>query len=292
MPIDRRQFCTALGAAGLSTMSLSALAQQDGQEEKPRSLRVIAYNVLVCRGWPSDRPRAVTAREKRQMARRLALELALYDPDIVNFSESPSEAIAKEVAGYLGMTHIRFPTGESWPGTLLTRLEVIESANCPLGYERPKELFTRHWGRAKLKLPSGDPLVVHSAHLFPQKGSPLRLQEIEAMQKAMQEDFDSGVSMILMGDLNHTPDMPEYKRWVEAGWTDTFASVGKGEGLTYPAAKPDRRIDYVWARGDLANKIVESRPLYEGAFRVNLADETSFALSDHVPQLAVFQLGR
>lgn len=289
MPINRRQFCTAVGAAGLSTLPFAALAQ----EEKPtRPLRVIAYNVLVCRGWPSDRPRAVKAKESGQMARRLAMELALYEPDIVNFSESPSEEIAKEVAGYLGMNHIRFPTGEHWPGTLLTRLEVVDSENCPLGTERPKELFTRHWGRAKLKLPSGDPLIVHSVHLFPQKSSPIRIEEIGAMQKTMQEDFDSGVAMIVMGDFNHTPDMPEYKLWMDAGWTDTFAKVGKGEGLTYPAGKPDRRIDYVMARGALANQVVESRPLYEGAFRLNLADDRSFALSDHVPQLAVFDLGK
>jgi len=32
----------------------------------------------------------------------------------------------------------------------------------------------------------------------------------------------------------------------------------------------------------------ESRPLFEGAFRVNNEDEKSYALSDHLPQLAVF----
>lgn len=286
MPLDRRQFCTAVGAAGLSALPLAAAAQ--GEVEGKRHLRVIAYNVLVCRGWPSNRVQAVKAREKGQMARRLALELALYEPDIVNFSESPSEEIAKEVAGYLGMHHVRFPTGGHWPGTLLSRHKVVESENVPLGRERPEELFTRHWGRAKLELPGGEPLVVHSAHLFPDKKSPVRLQEIPAMLETMQMDFDSGVSMILMGDLNHTPDMPEYKLWMDGGWTDTFAKVGKGDGLTYPADRPDRRIDYIMARGPLAERIVESRPLYEGAFRLNLPDKQSFALSDHVPQMAVF----
>jgi len=36
--------------------------------------------------------------------------------------------------------------------------------------------------------------------------------------------------------------------------------------------------------------VTESRPLFEGAFRLNIDDEESFALSDHLPQLAVFQL--
>ena len=253
---------------------------------------MISYNVLVCRGWPSDRRRAVRARDSGQMARRLAMELALYQPDIVNFSESPSEEIAKEVAGYLGMNHVRFPTGEHWPGTLLSRLEITESENVPLGRERPPELFTRHWGRATLKLPNGDPLVVHSVHLHPRGDAPNRLQEIKALLEAIKPDLEAGRSMILMGDLNHTPDKPEYKHWVEAGWVDTFAKVGQGEGLTYPADRPRRRIDYVWAHGAIAKQIVESRPLFEGAFRVNLADDQSFALSDHLPQLATFDLGR
>ena len=35
-------------------------------------------------------------------------------------------------------------------------------------------------------------------------------------------------------------------------------------------------------------RVLESRPLFEGAFRVNVDDEGAFALSDHLPQLAVF----
>lgn len=226
------------------------------------------------------------------MARRIAMELALYEPDIVNFSESPSETLAKEVAEHLGMHHVRFPSGEHWPGTILSRFEITESENRPLGRERPSELFTRHWGRATVKLPGGDPLVVHSVHLHPRGNEPHRHKEIEALLEAIKPDMDADKSMILMGDLNHTPDKPEYKLWVDAGWTDTFAKVGKGDGLTYPADRPKRRIDYVWAHGKIAKQIVESRPLYEGAFRLNLADRESIALSDHVPQLAVFDLAR
>jgi endonuclease/exonuclease/phosphatase family metal-dependent hydrolase len=283
MTISRRRFCSVLGA-GLSAVAVPIIAD----DRKPTSLRVIAYNVYVCKGWPEDRPRAKEAVKQGQMARRLAMELALYRPDVVSFSESPSEAIAKEVAELLGMHHVRFPSGGNWPGTLLSRFEIVESQNVPLGYERPKDLFTRHWGKGTIKLPNGEPLIVHSAHLYPVPDPTIRLQEIRVMLASMQADLASGRSMLMIGDLNHTPDTEEYKLWMDAGWVDTFAQVGHGSGRSFMADQFDRRIDYVLAAGPIAKQIVEARPLFEGAFRVNGDDDQSFALSDHLPQFAVF----
>lgn len=285
MALSRRSFCAALGAACAAAATPYIRADN---KKMTQSLRVIAYNVYVCKGWPDDRPRAKDAVRRGQMARRLALELALYEPDIVNFSESPSEAIAKEVAGHLGMRHIRFPSGGDWPGTLLSRFEIAESENIPLGRERPKELFTRHWGRATIVLPGGESLIVHSVHLHPADDPATRLVEIRAMVAAMKGDLDAGRSMLLIGDLNHRPDTEEYRFWTGAGWVDTFAKVGQGDGLTFKSDKPDRRIDYVFAAGPIAKQIIESRPLFEGAFRLNPADEHAFALSDHLPQFARF----
>ena len=284
MTISRRQFCTAVGAAGFSATALPLFAN----DKKTQPLRVIAYNVYVCKGWPDDRPLANKAVKTGQMARRLALELALHDPDIINLSESPSEAIVNEVAGYLGMNHVRFPSGGNWPGTLLSRFEITDSENVPLGYERPRELFTRPWGRGTVKLPNGESLIVHSAHLFPGADPTIRLKEVRAMLASMKDDLDAGRSMLLIGDLNHGPDTEEHRLWTDAGWIDTFAKVGKGDGLTIKADKPQYRIDYVMATGPIGSQIVESRPLFEGAFRLNVADKNSFALSDHLPQLAVF----
>lgn len=286
MTLSRRQFCAALAAAGLSAATMPAI----GDDKPTRQLRVIAYNIYVAKGWPDNRPLAKKAVQKKQMARRLANELALYEPDIINFSESPSEAITKEIAEYLGMNHVRFPSGGSWPGTLLSKFQITDSANVPLGYERPKELFTRHWGMGTIELPGGESLVVHSAHLHPAPDPTIRLKEVRAMLAAMKADLAAGRSMLLIGDLNHRPDTEEYRLWLDAGWVDTFAKVGKGDGLTIKADRPEKRIDYVLAAGPIASRIVESRPLFEGAFRVNPTDENGFALSDHLPQFASFNL--
>src|SRR5690606_40944010 len=131
--------------------------------------------------------------------KRIALELALYDPHVVTFSESPDEKLTREIAELLRMHHVRFPSGEDWPGTLLSKFEVLESRNAPVvSGARPADLFTRHWGRAVLKLPSGQKLIVHSAHLFPGQDPTIRLREVEAMLTAMQGDLNSDAPLILM----------------------------------------------------------------------------------------------
>lgn len=283
----RRHFLETTGAAALFATAGSALLGAPPLNKKP--LRVIAYNVYACTGWPRDRYLAKKAHATGQMPARLANELALYEPDIINFSESPSESVVKQIAKRLGMNHVRFPSGGDWPGTLLTRYKIVESKNVPLtSGERPHDLFTRHWGRATIELPSGKRIIVYSAHLYPGKDPAIRLREISAMLPAMKDDLESDRSMLLIGDLNHTPESEEYNLWKAAGWTDTFAKVGEEDGLTIPADKPRIRIDYVMASGPIAKQIVESRPLFEGAFRLNTADPQSFSLSDHLPQLAIF----
>lgn len=115
------------------------------------------------------------------------------------------------------------------------------------------------------------------------------MKETLAMIESMKLDLDARRSMLPIGDLNHGPDTAEYQLWIDAGWVDTFAKLGKGDDPTIESDIPQRRIDYVMAAGPIADRVIESKPLFEGAFRLNIDDNESFALSDHLPQLAVFQ---
>ena len=202
MDFSRRTFCTACGAAVV-------LAATDLFADDPaaRPLRVIAYNIYALKGWPHQRDSAKQAVAKGQMAERMAMELELYAPDIVTFSESPAEELTKQVARRLGMYHARFSSGGNWPGTLLSRFKIVDSQNTPLDGPRPKDLFTRHWGRTTIQLPagqsqlpSGQSLIVHSAHLYPGADPARRLREISAMLRSMKADLTSGRSILLMGD--------------------------------------------------------------------------------------------
>jgi endonuclease/exonuclease/phosphatase family metal-dependent hydrolase len=285
----RRMLLKQASLAGFALLGANASTLQ-ADEKKDNTLRVLAYNVYECTGWPKERALGKLATKLGQMPARFAHELSLYAPDIINFSESPKEPVVQAIAKLLGMNYVMFPSGVKWPGALLSRFEITNPQNAPLKGARPEDLFTRHWGRAEVKLPSGEALIVHSAHLRPPPETEIRVREIKAMLETMQADLQAKRSMLLLGDLNHPPLPPEYPLWRDAGWTDTFAAVGKGEGLTIKSDKPDLRIDYVLATGPIAKQVTEARPLFEGAFRVNNDDTESFALSDHLPQLAVFDL--
>jgi endonuclease/exonuclease/phosphatase family metal-dependent hydrolase len=190
------------------------------------------------------------------------------------------------------MNYVFFHGGTGNPGALLTRWPVIEYQNCPLrNYkERPDELFTRHWGRALLETPVGK-LAVYSAHLWPyQKGNNGR--EVNEIIDVMQTDIKNGQSFIFQGDLNHTPDGPEYSKWQNAGLVDAFAEGGSGipftcpNGLQHPAL--NERIDYIWTHGPISSKVVQCHALYERDFRSYQGDPRSFSLSDHIPVMATF----
>lgn len=246
----------------------------------------IAYNVLECQGWTADARSQKKPRFASQVARRIALELSLYDPTIINFSESPSENVVAEIAGYMGMRHVFFPSGEKWPGALLTRWTVLESRNCPMpGGERPKDLFTRHWGTARLRSPNGEDVLVHSIHLHPNNDE-IRQREVSIILETLKST--SASSVILQGDFNHTPDRPEYSRWLGAGLIDAIAH-SKNQRPTFRVDNLNRTLDYIFVRGNLASRIAGAHPLAEGAFILNAADASSIALSDHIPVIAEFE---
>ncbi len=285
--MDRRHFLTVATATGISLSMRERLeCKSDGfQEEK--LFRTISYNVLALRGYPErsqNRNRLVMARP--QMTRRLALELSLYQPDLITFQESPSKKKVAEIADLMGMNYAWFPGG--FPGSVLSRYEISTSNNCPLanGENRPSDLFTRHWGRAVLKY-GGQDLIVYTAHLHPSKQD-VREREVNAMLDSMSADLENNANVILQGDLNMEPNNPLYKRWAGVGLQDAFVAKGSGDGLTISATDRRSRIDYIWSRGPLLKGLTDCRVLAEGNFIDHPSDKAGFALSDHLPVMATF----
>lgn len=277
---------TAIAIIALSAFIFQS-CNTDGRSETP--LNIISYNVLKCTGWPT-----ANVAENIQIPVLMAQELAKYSPDIINFSEAPDEEVVKQIAELLEMNYVFIPTGGNWPGAIITRFEISDFNNAPLvSGERPEDLFTRHWGRATLKITDEFSLIVHSAHLYPhdnEVSAEIRKREITEILKSINRDIENNKSIIVMGDLNHTPDMPEYAQWMDDGFTDSYVAAGIGDGLTVGVEEPYKRIDYILAYGLITEYLIESRALFEGAFRTNPSEPNSFALSDHLPHYAKFIL--
>lgn len=274
-------------------------------------LRTIQYNVFNgCIGYKDINGRELpddekydlvrAARNLGQVPRRIVLQLALYKPNIITFSEAPDEKTIAKMAGWLNMNYAYFPGAKDgkghYPGSILTNYEIVSSENRPFvdKDDNSEKLFTRHWGKARLRLTNGEMITVHSTHLWPftkNGGQEIRLEEIDELLKSIQDDVTHHTkSVLLQGDLNSTPDTPEHEKLTSAGLTDTFAKVGSGDGYTATSKDPHARIDYIYAIGEIAMKVTKSISLYEGDFRLNNADPKGFALSDHIPVLSGFNM--
>ncbi|HEX6947155.1 MAG TPA: endonuclease/exonuclease/phosphatase family protein [Acidimicrobiia bacterium] len=56
---------------------------------------------------------------------------------------------------------------------------------------------------------------------------------------------------ILVGDFNSRPGWRQLDELMAAGWVDSWAEAGMGEGFTSNSANPEHRIDYVFHTDDL-----------------------------------------
>jgi endonuclease/exonuclease/phosphatase family metal-dependent hydrolase len=298
--IGRREFLLAGGMFVATSILRDGLAHAgDGPGNPPvpgAGFRTITYNVQGCTGWPNRRRNAARlAAALPEMPARVAAELARYKPDVITLVEAPGEDKVAAIAGGLDMRYVYYP--HEFGGALLTRGRILESKDRPrkpaaanAASEKDsswaEDLFTRHFGRAVLDVSIGE-LVVYSAHLHPDSKS-IRAREIAAILEVMAKDLEANRSLLVQGDFNHIPEWPEYRQWAGAGLRDAFATKGAGDPGTWSASKPSVRLDYIWTHGPVAERLVECRVLFEGAFRVDPSDPTAFALSDHLPVMAAF----
>ena len=269
---------------------------------KPAALRVITYNIHAfgpVAPQEEGRKRIARVRASGQLMRRYAMELALHRPDVIALQEAAPKEQVEQLARQLKMHVAFFPGGwknKGWPdgiaGALLSRFRIVESQDRPHlpPYRNKSDIFSRHFGRTLLDIGT-ERIAVYTAHLLPSwpKTTSIRLAEIKAVAAAARADRKRGHSVVVLGDMNHRPAAPEYRAWIDAGFTDAFAAKGRGSPLTCPCTQPVERIDYVFAVGPIAERLTECRVLREGAFRCHLGDATTWALSDHMPVLAVFE---
>lgn len=244
-----------------------------------------------------------TARDMGQIPKRIMLELALYEPHIINFTESAKEFVVANMAKSINYNYTHFPGAKNgqgnFPGSILTPFEIVYSENRPFVNKETNnsdELFTRHWGKAIVRLPNGELITIHSAHLWPfkkeKRDTEIRLAEIEELMKSIDYDLKHNTkSVLLQGDLNQVPDSPEYRKYIEGGMYDTFDKAKVKQYLnTINSINPTKRIDFILAKGKIKNQITNHRVLFEGNFRTNNDDPSSYALSDHLPVMIEFEI--
>ena len=208
-------------------------------------VRVMSYNLR--QGFDSH---------GRHAMEDLAGVIEAEGPDIVALQEvsrgwvvNGSFDMLSWLSQRLEMDYVWGPSADPvWGNAVLSRLPIIASQN----YEMPNN-DEIHLDRAFLTVDvdvgGGGTLKVIATHFHHVRDrSDIRV----AQAMATLEAVDIGQSTVLIGDLNASPDEPEMPLIADSGMRDAFVSSGAaGDGFTFPADGPRRRIDYIWTSPDL-----------------------------------------
>jgi endonuclease/exonuclease/phosphatase family metal-dependent hydrolase len=153
----------------------------------------------------------------------------------------------------LRMPYARFAGASDaiWGNAVLSRYPIVAGEVVRLPREGVP--LRRSALRVELDLGGGRRLrvvVTHLHHVEGPDGARVRLAQLPRVLA-----LASGrPATVLMGDFNAEPGSAEVALLRAAGLADAFAAGGGGpaDELTWPADRPDRRIDYIWLSGDLA----------------------------------------
>lgn len=119
--------------------------------------------------------------------------------------------------------------------------------------------------RVVLRARGGDVVVVNT-HLDASRDDHYRRQEIRTVLALART---TGPTVIVGGDFNSTPESDVQADARKGGIRDAWLVCGAGDGFTYPANVPAKRIDYLYLTGAsictraevLASQASDHRPL-------------------------------
>jgi endonuclease/exonuclease/phosphatase family metal-dependent hydrolase len=230
--------------AGVLSLPL-LLAAADAPAEKakpardPRTLRVMTYNIHITQGM-----------DKKFDAERIADVIKKADVDVVAIQEVDIGARRSgkvdqraELARLTGM-HAVFGKGRDFDGgeygqVILSRQPIQEMVVHKLPGDSDQEQRVALVSTIKQPKPLPD-LVFVATHIH-HANEPHRLRQIAEINRLLKDQMGKpSPAVLLLGDLNATPDSEVMKRMSEL-WVDATKDIG----FSFPADKPDRKIDYV-----------------------------------------------
>lgn len=264
-------------------------------------MRVLTYNV---HGW-------LTA-DGQPNVDLVGEVLAAAAPDIVGLNEvfhlpgDPAGPALDVLAARLGMHYAFAATQPADPdkhppygNALLSRWPVLAHAAHHLA---PAVSYgKRGMLECRIFLPTGRPLTVYVTH-FDHRREQIRLEQWAAANTWLLRDRSR--PHLLMGDFNAlassdypdedaiarladyqveqgwpTPSFELVAQILKAGYNDAYAAAGHlaHSGSTFPAAMPERRIDYIFLPGPLHGALRSCSPYSESLAAM---------ASDHLPVVA------
>ncbi len=233
-------------------------------------LRVMTFNIHVGVGM-----------DKKLDLQRIADVIIRERPDLVGLQEVDrgvrrTEGI-DEIAELARMTRMDYAFGhnldyqEGQYGVAILSKFLIQKID-HRKYENRRQAERRGMLRVEVDV-GGRTINFATTHLDYQRGDG-RLFETEQMLRFL-ENLNN--PLIVVGDLNDEPAGSAYKL-ISTKFADAWiGSRAKGDGFTYPAGKPSKRIDYIFYRTS-------------DGVRAKKAWGVKTTASDHLPVMAELEI--
>jgi endonuclease/exonuclease/phosphatase family metal-dependent hydrolase len=263
------RFVVILGLLLAPTLSSGVLSSSSAPAAK--TLRVMTYNIHVGVGM-----------DKKLDLQRIADVIKKEKPDLVGLQEvdrgvkrTEGRDEIVELAALTGMqyafAHNLDYQGGQYGVAVLSRFPIRHIDHRK--YENRREAERRGMLRVEIDLGAGRIINFVNTHLDYQFDDG-RLFEAQQMLKFLE---GAKGPLIVVGDFNDEPSGNTYKLML-AGFEDAWIRAGsKDAGLSYPADKPVKRIDYVFTRR--VDKV-----------RTKKAWVVNTLASDHIPVVADLEI--
>jgi endonuclease/exonuclease/phosphatase family metal-dependent hydrolase len=238
-------------AAALALAAAACAAPASTPAPEPAPLRVLVYNIHAGK----DAGLADNLARVAGVVRETGADLVLLQEVDRGTERSGRVDQAAELARLTGMHGVFGKTldfqGGGYGLALLSRWPVSGDTLVHLAVDPPGEPAgntrePRGVLRARVAAPGG-PLYLLNTHLDAAGPDTFRRREAAALLEVAGRLRDGGERVLLGGDFNDTPESAVVAGVLGAGWRDAWAACGgAGEGLTFPAKAPTKRIDYLF----------------------------------------------
>ena len=267
----RRAFARVLPLVGLWLLALFLAGCASHTPSTPASLRIMTYNIQHGAGL-----------DQKIDLLRTSQTINAAHPDIVALQEvdqgverTARRDLTAELAALTGMTGVFTNNfhyqGGNYGNAVLTRLPIKRWTNLHYKMIRPGE----QRGLLQLVLDAhGREIVFMNTHIDYRADDTERLMNVAQIIETAKNYAPRPV--VICGDFNDLPGSRTH-RMMKQQFDDSWELAGKGDGLSYPAGTPHKRIDYIWIPKD---KLLV--PL-----TIEVIDTQA---SDHRPVVATFQL--
>jgi endonuclease/exonuclease/phosphatase family metal-dependent hydrolase len=149
-------------------------------------------------------------------------------------------------------------TDPTWGNAIFSRYPITgtESEYLPLAGTP----LRRGYLGANILLPGDRPILFISTHLQHVKDPDVAEVDPEGDLYPVHHEqigkilqlWDGSSPAVLVGDFNAEPGWQQIEELISAGWADSWAENGIGDGFTWASSDPSTRIDYIFHTPDLS----------------------------------------